>query len=140
MSLLIKLVKDQTVISLPPSVSVMDAVHKMAEYHIGSIVVMEEGTLVGIFTERDLMNRAVDKKINLNETLLSEVMSKNVTTVSVHESVDNCFKKMQETKCRHIPIVDGAKVVGIVTMRNILEFLIDEMRDENVQLKNYIQS
>ena len=128
------------VVSLPPTSTVLDAAQKMAEHHIGSIVVMEGETLVGIFTERDLLNRVISKGLHPKDIALSEAMSKNVRTVSVQDSVEGCYQKMQDTKCRHIPLVDGDKVVGIVTMRNILEFLTEQMKTENIYLKNYIQS
>jgi CBS domain-containing protein len=67
-------------------------------------------------------------------------MSKNVRSVPVEETVENLYNKMQETRCRHIPIVDGPRVVGVVTMRGILEWLTQEIKEENLFLKNYIQS
>jgi CBS domain-containing protein len=60
--------------------------------------------------------------------------------VNLSDSVESVFKRMEETKCRHIPVVDGSKLVGVVTMRNILEWLTDQMKEENLFLKNYIQS
>lgn len=140
MSLLSALVKSQNVITLPPSATVFEAAQKMADKLVGSIPVIEGDALVGIFTERDLLNRVVAKDLDPKKTLLSQVMSKSVTTVPTHETTQNCFLKMETTRCRHIPIVDGNKVVGVVTMRNILEWVTKEMEEENVFLKNYIQS
>lgn len=140
MTLLISLVKSQQVITLPSSTTVFEAAQKMAKHLIGSILVMDNERLVGIFTERDLLNRVAAKDLDLKKTSLAQVMSKNVTTVPLQETVENCFKKMESTKCRHIPIMDGNKAVGVVTMRNILEWLTKEIEDENVFLKRYIQS
>jgi signal-transduction protein with cAMP-binding, CBS, and nucleotidyltransferase domain len=141
MSLLAALVKSQNIVTLPPTATVFEASRKMAQFLIGSILIVEnDGTLVGIFTERDLLNRVVAKDLDPKKTLLSEVMSKNVTTVSLSETTESCFLKMESTKCRHIPIMEGKKLVGVVTMRNILEWLTKEMEEENVFLKNYIQS
>jgi len=134
------IIKTPQVITLPPSATVLDAVQKMAEHHIGSIVVLDGESLVGIFTERDLLNRVIAKGLDPKTVALSDAMSKNVTTVPYQDTIEGCYDKMQETKCRHIPIVDGDKVVGVVTMRNILEFLSEQMKDENIQLKKYIQS
>ena len=135
---LASLIKFPQVITLPSSATVHEAVKKMAEHHIGSIVVMDGPALVGIFTERDLLNRVIAKALDPQSTALSEAMSKNVRTVALKDSIQGCYDKMQETKCRHIPIVDGDKVVGVVTMRNILEFLTEQMKNENIHLKNYI--
>lgn len=140
MSRLSSLIKIPQPVTLSPSASVREAAKKMAEYLIGSILVMDGQSLVGIFTERDLLNRVVAKDLDPAATALSQVMSKNVRTISAQETVENCFNKMEETKCRHIPVVDGERVVGVVTMRNILEWLTQEMKDENLHLINYIQS
>lgn len=140
MSHLKNLIKETEVITLPPSANVLDASKKMTECRIGSILVVEGDSLIGIFTERDLLNRVVSTGLPPQATLLSQVMSKNVRTVSLGDSVESVFQRMEETKCRHIPVVDGTKLVGVVTMRNILEWLTDQMKEENLFLKNYIQS
>jgi len=140
MSLFTSLIKNQKIVTLPPQSSVMEASIKMADRLVGSVLVMEGNKLLGIFTERDLLNRVVAMDLDPKKTLLSQVMSKNVTTVPLSEAVENCFKKMEATKCRHIPIMDGENVVGVVTMRNILEWLTNKMEEENVFLKAYIQS
>lgn len=140
MSHLRSLIKNPKAIHLPPQATVLEASQKMAEYLIGSILVMEGERLVGIFTERDLLNRVVAKALDPQKTTLTQVMSKNVCTIPFQATVEECYMKMEETKCRHIPVVDGDKVVGVVTMRNILEWLTEEMKEENLFLKNYIQS
>jgi len=137
--ILASLIRNPQVISLPPTSSVAEAAVKMAANNIGSVVVMDGESLVGIFSERDLLNRVVSKGLEPKTTPLSQVMSKNVRTVDVNQSVENCFKKMEETKSRRMVIVDGEKIVGIVTMRNILEWLTEQMKEENIHLKNYIQ-
>jgi CBS domain-containing protein len=140
MTLLAALVKSQNIVTLPPTATVLEASKKMAQFLIGSILIVDGNKLAGIFTERDLLNRVVAKDLDPKKTPISDVMSKNVTTVSVSETTENCFRKMESTKCRHIPIMEGEKLVGVVTMRNILEWLTKEMEEENVFLKNYIQS
>ncbi|HKX12609.1 MAG TPA: CBS domain-containing protein [bacterium] len=134
------LVKVVEVVTLPPTATILEASKKMTERLIGSILVVEGDSLIGIFTERDLLNRVVSPGLSPQDTLLSQVMSKNVRTVDLSESVESVFRKMEDTKCRHIPVVDGKKLVGVVTMRNILEWLTDQMKEENLFLKNYIQS
>ena len=134
------LVKQTEVVTLPPTATVFEASKKMAEHLIGSVIVMEGDKPLGIFTERDLLNRVVSQGLDTQKTLLSQVMSQGLKTVSIQETVEACFKKMEATKCRHIPIDDGGKLVGVVTMRNILEWLTDQIQEENLFLKNYIQS
>lgn len=140
MSLLVNLVKSQQVVSFPPESTVAAAAKTMTERKIGSVVVMNGDKLVGIFTERDLLNRVVARGLDPHATPLSAVMSKEVCACEVTETVEGCYQKMEQTKCRRLPILKEGKVVGMVTMRNILEWLINEMEEENVQLKRYIQS
>lgn len=140
MSLLSSLISSQKVVSLSPQTTVYQACQTMSANNIGSILVMEKDQLKGIFTERDLLNKVISKGLNYQNTLLDQVMTKNVATISIDESVENAFKKMETIRCRRLPIISNNVVVGMVTMRNILEWLINEMEDENVQLKRYIQS
>ena len=140
MSHLKSLVKKMGVVTLPSNATVYEASKKMAEHLIGSVIVLEEGRPVGIFTERDLLNRVVAQGIDPQKTPLSQVMSKGVKTVSAHETVEACFKKMELTRCRHIPIEEDGELIGVVTMRNILEWLTEQIQEENLFLKNYIQS
>lgn len=140
MSLLKMLVKRQSVVSLPSPSTIYQACQTMTANNIGSIVVMEGDQLKGIFTERDLLNRVVAKGLDCSKVTLDQVMTKNVVDVSVEESLQECFHKMEKTRCRRLPIVEGMKVVGMVTMRDILEWLNKQMEEENVQMKKYIQS
>ncbi|MCE9625666.1 MAG: CBS domain-containing protein [Deltaproteobacteria bacterium] len=140
MSHLKSLIKNPKVVTLPPTASIYEASQKMAEHLIGSVIVMEGDRALGIFTERDLLNRVVSKGLDPRTTLLSQVMSQGLKTVSIQETVEACFRKMEESKCRHIPVEDDGKLVGVVTMRNILEWLTDQIKEENLFLKNYIQS
>lgn len=145
MKLLHKLTQTQTLVSLPPSATVRAAADLMAQKLVGSVLVMEQGQfaqdkLVGIFTERDLLNRVVAKGIDPSKVALSQVMTPKVVTVQIDDSLEDCYDQMQQTKSRHVPIVDGDKVVGMVTMRNILEWLWKEIDAENAELKRYISS
>ncbi len=139
MKLFHKLKDRQKVVSLPPGGSVLEAVKLMTEKGVGSVVVLEGERIEGIFTERDLMNRVISKGLDPASVTLSRVMSKEVVTVDVSESLQSCYAKMQQRKSRHVPIVDSGKVVGMVTMRNILESLWKEIEEENAYLKQYIQ-
>ena len=140
MSLLSSLVKSQEVVSVPPQTTVEEAAKTMASKKIGSVVVMDGGKISGIFTERDLLNRVVGKGLDPRATKVAQVMSKTVCTIGLEDTVENAFELMEKTKCRRLPITQGNRVVGMVTMRNILEWLVSEMETENIQLKRYIQS
>lgn len=139
MNLFEKQSQSQILAVVAPQDSVAAAAEMMSDRSVGSVLVLRDGTLEGIFTERDLLNRVVAKDRDPKATPVSEVMSRNVVTVDLHETVEACFAKMQSTKSRHVPVVDGGRVVGMVTMRNILEWLWKEIEEENAHLKNYIR-
>lgn len=139
MKLFDKLLQSQQLVAISPGGTVQEAAKLMTDSSVGSVLVMERERLVGIFTERDLLNRVISKGLDPKKVPITEVMSGNVITVDVSESLESCYDKMQKTRSRHVPIVDGGKVVGMVTMRNILEWLWKEIEEENVQLKRYIQ-
>jgi CBS domain-containing protein len=107
---------------------------------VGSVLVMEKGTPVGIFTERDLLNRVVAKGSDAKTTSIREVMSKRVVTIDIDASTEECYNKMQETQCRRIPISEEGKIVGMITMRDILERVMETLQDENRHLQDYIRS
>ena len=111
---------------------------KMAEHRVGCILVMEDDKIKGIFTERDLLNSVVAKGLSPDKTPISQVMVKTVCTIDINETVEAGYQKMQTTKCRHLPIMEHGKVVGMFTMRDILERYADQVDSENQQLKNYI--
>ncbi|MDO8519069.1 MAG: CBS domain-containing protein [Deltaproteobacteria bacterium] len=140
MSLLSSLVKSQEVVSVSPETTVAEAAKTMTDGKIGSVVVMDKGKMAGIFTERELLNRVIGKGLDPKTTPVLAVMSKEVCTISLDDTVENAFELMEKTKCRRLPITQADRVVGMVTMRNILEWLVSEMESENVQLKRYIQS
>lgn len=135
-----RIIQKRDVVSVPPSATVDIAVQRMASERVGSILVYKDGVPVGIFTERDLLNKVAAKGIDPRKTPISAVMSKDVVTVDIDDSLENCYNMMQKTRCRHIPIVEEGKPVGMVTMRDILERMMEAIHDENRHLKNYIQS
>lgn len=140
MKLFHKLSQAQQLVSLPPTATILETAELMSQHAVGAMLVMEGERLVGIFTERDLLNRVVAKKLEAHTVRLAEVMSRNVVTIDINATLETCYEKMQTSKSRHVPIVDGSKVVGMVTMRNILEWLWKEIDAENAELKRYISS
>ncbi len=140
MKLLHKLSQAQTLVSLPPATSVKTAADLMTQKSVGSVLVMDADQLVGIFTERDLLNRVVSPSLKPESIPLSQVMTRKVLTVDLNDTLEVCYAKMQQAHARHVPILHGTKVVGMVTMRDILEWLWQEINEENTQLKTYLNS
>src|SRR2546422_6693138 len=120
MSPIYDLVKDRKVCSIEADSTVLAAARYMMEQRIGALPVLRDGQLVGIFSERDIMNRVVAVGRLPGTTKISEVMTTNPKAVSVDETVENCLFLMREFGFRHLPITDGKEIKGLVSLRDIL--------------------
>ena len=115
-----EIVKDRRVYSIDADSTVLEAARFMMEHRIGALPVLRNGEIVGIFSERDVMNRVVALGRMPGTTKISEVMTANPKSVSVDETVDNCLFLMREFGFRHLPITDGKQLKGLVSLRDIL--------------------
>lgn len=120
MAMIYDLVKDRRVFSVDADSSVLEAARFMMEHNIGAVPVLRNGELVGIFSERDIMNRVVALGRMPGTTQVSEVMTPNPKAVSVNETVDNSLFLMREHGFRHLPITDGKQLKGLVSLRDLL--------------------
>lgn len=120
MSLVRDVVKDRPIYSIDAERSVLDAGRYMMEHNIGALPIMRDGELVGMFSERDVMNRVVAAGRAPGTTVISEVMTPNPKSVNVSETVEDCLFLMREFGFRHLPITDGNKLMGVVSLRDIL--------------------
>jgi CBS domain-containing protein len=120
MSPIYDLVKDRKVCSVEADSSVLEAARYMMEQRIGALPVLRNGELVGIFSERDIMNRVVAVGRLPGTTKVSEVMTANPKAVNVDETIENCTYLMREFGFRHLPILDGKELKGLVSSRDIL--------------------
>jgi len=114
------IVKDRRVYSIDANSTVLEAARFMMEHRIGALPVLRDGEIVGIFSERDVMNRVVALGRSPGTTKISEVMTANPKAVSVDETIDNCLFLMREFGFRHLPITDGKQLKGLVSLRDIL--------------------
>src|SRR5712692_10263020 len=114
------LVKDRRVYSIDADRTVLDGARYMMEHNIGALPVMRNGELAGIFSERDIMNRVVAVGRLPGSTKVSEVMTANPKAVDVNETIENCLYLMREFGFRHLPIVSGKELKGLVSSRDIL--------------------
>jgi len=120
MPLIYDLVKDRRVYSVEADSSVLEAARFMMEHNIGALPVLRNGELVGIFSERDIMNRVVAIGRMPGTTRVAEVMTPNPKAVSVNETVENSLFLMREHGFRHLPITDGKQLKGLVSLRDLL--------------------
>jgi CBS domain-containing protein len=130
MSPIYDLVKDRRVLSIDADRSVLEGARLMMENRIGALPVLRNGELVGIFSERDIMNRVVALGRLPGTTKISEVMTANPKSVSVDETMENCLYLMREFGFRHLPIVDGKELKGLVSSRDILLRYISQQEAE----------
>ena len=115
-----EIVKDRRVYSIDVNSTVLEAARFMMEHSIGALPVLRDGEIVGIFSERDIMNRVVAVGRMPGTTKISEVMTANPKAINVDETVDNCLFLMREFGFRHLPIIDGKQLKGLVSLRDIL--------------------
>jgi CBS domain-containing protein len=125
--------------AVEPHVSVMDAVDVMARHRVGAVVVVERGRLVGIFTERDLMLRVVKPQRELAATLVHEVMTADVTTVTEASAHEDASRLMLAEHLRHLPVLDReGRVLGLLSMRALLEERLEDLSREVSSLEQYM--
>lgn len=114
------LVKDRRVYSIDADRTVLEAARYMMEQNIGAVPVMRGGELVGIFSERDIMNRVVAVGRGPGATKISEVMTPNPKTISADETLDNCLFLMREFGFRHLLIAEGKQLKGLISLRDVM--------------------
>lgn len=116
-----ELIEGQTLTVLDPDMNVRSAVVTMSEANIGAAAVIDAGVLAGIFSERDLMSRVVAKGLNPDDTSVGLVMSKELVVAAPSEDVDTALQKMHSIRARHLPVVDDGRLVGMISIRDLLE-------------------
>ncbi len=124
---------------MTPQQNVADAVQTMADRHVGAVLVVEAGKLVGIFSERDVLRRVLAEGIHPETTLLRSVMTRDPVTAGPDDERMSAVLKMQEVGCRHLPIVTEEVVVDTVSIRDLLFDEIEERDTQIQELKRYIQ-
>lgn len=128
------------VYSVTPTQMVIEALELMAARNIGAVMVMEGERLVGIFSERDYARKGIIQDRKAKSTPVSEVMTANVFTVSPEASIEDCMQLMSEKKFRHLPILDGARVVGLISIGDVVTAIMREQEFRIQSLEQYITS
>ncbi len=125
-------------ISAPPDALVRDVAVTMSEGRVGAVPIMDDDRLVGIFSERDLMTRVVVSGRDPRATRISDVMTHDVATANLDDTVDSCVEKMQTAGCRHLPVVHEGRVISMLSMRDLLRDELEEQTEEIRNLRAYI--
>ena len=124
--------------SLRPENRVIDSLFLMAEKNISCILIMNEEHLSGIFSERDYARKVVIQVKNSNETLLKEVMTDKLITISPKTELDECMQLMTDHRIRHLPIVDNNKVIGLISIGDVVKAMIVQQQNQIEELQKYI--
>lgn len=132
--------KSPGVISVDADDPVLTAIHAMADHHIGAVLVLRGGALAGILSERDYARKVILKGRSSSETAAWEIMSAPVVTVALHDTLDGCMRLMTDRRIRHLPVLDGGAVVGVLSIGDLVKAVIEEQQQEIAQLQHYIVS
>jgi CBS domain-containing protein len=132
--------RDVALWHIRPSDTVFDALRILAEHDVGALMVMEGGRLVGIVSERDYTRKVALQGRNSRETTVGEIMTRDVLVVSPRTPTLDAMALMSRKKIRHLPVLDGAEVLGMISIRDILDDIIADHEITIAQLQSYIHS
>lgn len=132
--------RSSTLWHVHPSDTVYSAIKLLADYEIGALMVMDRGKLVGIVSERDYTRKVALQGRNSKETTVADIMTPNVMVVKPQTSTRDAMALMSEKKIRHLPVLDGGIVVGMISIRDIMDDIIADHELTIAQLESYIHS
>jgi CBS domain-containing protein len=132
--------KTHRLLSISPDATVYDALQTMAEHEVGALVVLDGERLAGIFSERDYARKVILFGKSSKETLVREIMTDKVLCVRPDQTVDQCMALMTDKRVRHLPVLDHKKVIGVISIGDVVKEVISEQRFMIEQLENYIHS
>lgn len=131
--------KGRRVFSVRPEQPVIEAVREMALNHVGALLVMEGHRLVGIVSERDYARKVVLQGRSSTDTPVRDIMSASVVTIAPSGTVEDAMRRMTEGRFRHLPVVEGGRVVGVVSIGDLVKCVIDDQRHLIEDLEHYIR-
>ncbi len=131
-------IKGHQVQAIAPDASVLDAIRQMAENHIGALLVMDQGRLVGVLSERDYARKVVLMNRSSTSTPVRDIMSSPVISIAAQRTVDDAMRLMTERRIRHLPVTRGDAVIGVVSIGDLVKRVLDEQQHTIEDLRNYI--
>lgn len=132
------IVQGKPVFAVQQTMTVYDAARYLTEKNIGAVAVLDGKKLVGILSERDIIKRVLVKNLDPKQTKVDKVMTRELVVATADENEESCLKKMKAANCRHLPIVSGDVLIGVISLRDLLQIELSE-RDEKLEfLTNYL--
>jgi CBS domain-containing protein len=132
--------RDSTVFQVELSATVFEALQSLADHGVGAVAVMEKGKLVGIVSERDYTRKVALQGKNSKTTTVAEIMTRNIISVTPQTGTHACMALMSQKKIRHLPVMDGEKIMGMISIRDLMDDIIAEHEETISQLTSYISS
>jgi CBS domain-containing protein len=132
--------KGRAIFSVEPQAAVLDAIRLMAEHHVGALLVMRGAALEGIVSERDYARKVILRGRSSADTPVRDIMSSPVLTVSLDTSVQQCMQLVTDRHVRHLPVLDGTRVVGMISIGDLVKAVIADQQQQIEQLETYIHS
>ncbi|MES2859543.1 MAG: CBS domain-containing protein [Pseudomonadota bacterium] len=126
--------------AIGPDAPVIDAIRLMAERRIGALLVMEGARMAGILSERDYARKVVLQGRSSKDTPVRDIMTAEVVSVTPHDGVERCMQLVTDGRIRHLPVLDGGQVVGVISIGDLVKAVIEEQRQELDHLQRYIAS
>ncbi len=130
--------KDNITFSVTPDTFVYNALELMVEKNVSAVLVMENGKLAGIFTEKDYARKVILKGKASKETMIGEVMTEDLITVSPDTTNDECMRLMTNKFIRHLPVVEGNELIGIISIGDVVKYMIEDLKYVIHNLEHYI--
>ena len=132
--------KGRAIFSVEPQAAVLDAIRLMAEHHVGALVVMRGAALEGIVSERDYARKVILRGRSSADTPVRDIMTSPVLTVTLDTTVQQCMQLMTDRHVRHLPVLEGARVAGMVSIGDLVKAVIADQQQQIEQLETYIHS
>ena len=132
--------KRDAIYSVEPEAPVLEAIRLMAEHGVGALLVMKGQQLVGVVSERDYARKVILKGRSSGETLVQQIMSAPVLTVRPDQSVRECMQLVTDKRIRHLPVVEGGRVIGVLSIGDLVRSVLEEQQKTIEELEQYIRS
>jgi len=133
-----ELIEGKPIFVVEKGLSVREVAEYMALNNVGAVPVLEGGIMAGIFSERDLLVRCVAKDLDLNSTIVDDVMTKKVILMESHDTYEDCINLMRQEGIRHVPVREGNRLLGVISLRDLMQLDVEEKEQKIDILHSYI--